>query len=126
MLRHRPARTIRHGNGGKIRQAYREGREDRLAALGLVVNAVVLGNSTYLSAIVDHLRAQGWKSASEGASITDEDVARLFPLGHAPLHCLGRYAVTASDCGRCAHPPTATTTERRTDRADPAGTDAVR
>lgn len=63
--RHRLARKICHGNGGKIRQAYREGQEDELAALGLVVNAVVLWNSTYLSAIVDHLRAVGWTS-SEG------------------------------------------------------------
>ncbi|MEU7459485.1 Tn3 family transposase [Streptosporangium roseum] len=95
--RHRLARKICHGNGGKIRQAYREGQEGRLAALGSVVSAVVLWNSTHLSAIVGHLRAQGWKSASEGASITDEDVARLSPLGHAHPNCLGRYAITASD-----------------------------
>jgi TnpA family transposase len=93
--RHRLARKICHGGGGKIRQAYREGQEDQLAALGLVVNAVVLWNSTYLSAIVDHLRAQGWTS-TEGVGVTDEDVARLSPLGHAHLNCLGRYAITSS------------------------------
>ncbi|MEU4516281.1 Tn3 family transposase [Nonomuraea wenchangensis] len=87
--RHRLARKICHGNAGRIRQAYREGQEDQLAALGLVVNAVVLWNSRYLSAIVDQLRAQG-------VPVKDEDVARLSPLGHAHLNCLGRYAIASS------------------------------
>jgi TnpA family transposase len=87
--RHRLARKICHGNAGKIRQAYREGQEDQLAALGLVLNAVVLWNSTYLSAIVDQPRAQG-------VPIKDEDVARLSPLGHAHLNCLGRYPIASS------------------------------
>ncbi|MBN6058608.1 Tn3 family transposase, partial [Nonomuraea sp. RK-328] len=87
--RHRLARKICHGNAGKIRQAYREGQEDQLAVLGLVLNAVVLWNSTYLSAIVDQLRAQG-------VPVKDEDLARLSPLGHAHLNCLGRYAIASS------------------------------
>ncbi|WP_428847003.1 Tn3 family transposase [Rhizohabitans arisaemae] len=49
--------------------AHREGPEDRLAALGPVVNVVALWNSSYLSAIVDHLCAQG-------IPIEGEDVAR--------------------------------------------------
>lgn len=40
--RHRLARAIAHGGNGQIRQAYRDGQEDQLAALGLVLNAVVL------------------------------------------------------------------------------------
>jgi hypothetical protein len=52
-------------------------------------NAVVLWNSTYLSAIVDQLRAQG-------VPVKDGDVARLSPLGHAHLNCLGRYAIASS------------------------------
>lgn len=87
--RHRLARKICHGNAGRIRQAYREGQEGQLKALGLVVNAVVLWNSRYLSAIVDQLRAQG-------VPVKDEDVARLSPLGHAHLNCLGRYAIASS------------------------------
>jgi TnpA family transposase len=46
--RHRLGRKICHGNRGQIRQAYREGQEDQLAALGLVLNAVVLWNTRYL------------------------------------------------------------------------------
>jgi hypothetical protein len=43
--RHRLGRKICHGHRGQIRQAYREGQEDQLAALGLVLNAVVLWNT---------------------------------------------------------------------------------
>jgi Tn3 transposase DDE domain len=66
--RHRLGRKICHGNRGQIRQAYREGQEDQLAALGLVLNAVVLWNTRYLDAIVEHLRGSG-------VSVHDEDVA---------------------------------------------------
>ena len=85
--RHRLARKIFHGSRGEIRKRYREGQEDQLAALGLVLNAVVLWNTRYLNAIVEHLR-------ESGQHVPDEDVARLSPLGHAHLNCLGRYAFT--------------------------------
>ncbi|MFK0256321.1 Tn3 family transposase [Streptomyces sp. NPDC090445] len=39
--RHRLVRAVCHGGRGQIRQAYREGQEDQLAALRLVLNAVV-------------------------------------------------------------------------------------
>jgi TnpA family transposase len=45
--RHRLARAICHGGRGQIRQAYREGQEDQLAALGLVLNAVVVELGVY-------------------------------------------------------------------------------
>jgi hypothetical protein len=47
----------------------------------------VLWNTRYLDAIVEHLRGSG-------QPVHDEDVARLSPLGHAHLNCLGRYAFT--------------------------------
>lgn len=87
--RHRLARKICHGSNGQIRKAYREGQEDQLAALGLVVNAVALWNSKYLSAAVDRLHA-------EGVPVKDEDAARLSPLGHAHLNVLGRYSISSS------------------------------
>ncbi|MFE3454965.1 Tn3 family transposase [Nonomuraea sp. NPDC059194] len=92
--RHRLARKLCHGDRGRIRKAYREGQEDQLAALGLVLNAVALWNSRYLDAIVTHLRTIGHKI--NDAPIDDADVARLSPLGHAHLNVLGRYAFTAS------------------------------
>jgi hypothetical protein len=85
--RHRLARKICHGNRGQIHQPYREGQEDQLAALGLVLNAVVLWNTRCLDAIVEQLR-------QDGQPVRDEDAARLSPLGHAHLNCLGRYAFT--------------------------------
>jgi hypothetical protein len=90
------------------------------------VNAVVLWNSTYLSAIVDHLRAQGWKS-TDGTGVTDQDVARLSPLGHAHLNCLGRYAITPSGPSQGLRPlrPAARTTAVRTDRGTDRAADQV-
>jgi len=43
--RHRLARVVYHGQRGEMRHRYREGQEDQLSALGLVVNAIVLWNT---------------------------------------------------------------------------------
>jgi len=40
--RHKVARTVFHGRRGELRQPYREGMEDQMGALGLVVNVLVL------------------------------------------------------------------------------------
>jgi TnpA family transposase len=92
--RHRLARKIFHGQRGELRQPYREGQEDQLGALGLVLNAVVLWNTRYIDAAVTALRAAG-------RPVRDEDAARLSPLGHAHINMLGRYAFTppAADAG---------------------------
>jgi TnpA family transposase len=39
-----------HGKQGELRQRYREGQEDQLGALGLVVNMIVLWNTLYAGA----------------------------------------------------------------------------
>ena len=70
--RHKLAREVCHGKRGTIHQACRDGMEDQLGSLGLVLNAVVLWNTRYLDAAVARLRA-------EGHDIKDEDVARLSP-----------------------------------------------
>jgi TnpA family transposase len=87
--RHRLARKIFHGQRGELRQAYREGQEDQLGALGIVLNAVVLWNTTYMDAAVTALRAAGDPPA-------DADVARLSPLSDHHLNVLGRYAFASS------------------------------
>ena len=46
--RHAVARAVFHGNKEELRQRYREGTEDQLGALGLVVNALALWNIRYL------------------------------------------------------------------------------
>ncbi|MER6917054.1 Tn3 family transposase [Streptomyces sp. NPDC000594] len=87
--RHKLAREICHGKKGTIHQAYRDGMEDQLGSLGLVLNAVVLWTTRYIDAAVEQLRA-------EGHEIRDEDVARLSPLKHKNLNVLGRYSFTSS------------------------------
>jgi TnpA family transposase len=87
--RHKLARDVCHGKRGTIHQAYRDGMEDQLGALGLVLNAIVLWTTKYIDAAVAQLRA-------EGHEIRDEDVARLSPLKHRNLNLLGRYSFTAS------------------------------
>ena len=58
--------------------------EDQLGALGLVLNAIVLWNTRYLDAAVDHLRSQG-------VEIEQADLSRLSPLIHGYINLLGRY-----------------------------------
>ncbi|MEU9473742.1 Tn3 family transposase [Streptomyces avermitilis] len=87
--RHKLARDVCHGKRGTIHQAYRDGMEDQLGSLGLVLNAVVLWTTRYIDAAVAQLRA-------EGHEVRDEDIARLSPLKHRNLNVLGRYSFTAS------------------------------
>jgi hypothetical protein len=97
--RHRLARAICHGGRGQIRPAYREGQEDQLAPLGLVLNAVVPWNTRYLDPAVAQLRA-------EGHEIKDEDVARLSPLKDRHINFLGRclFNIKASGPGQGLRP----------------------
>jgi len=88
--RHAVARAICYGKRGEIRQRYREGQEDQLGALGLVTNAVVLWNTIYMDAALNHLRQQG--------TITkEEDVTRLSPLLNKHINMLGHYSFTLAD-----------------------------
>ena len=57
--RHSVARAVFHGKRGELRQHYREGQEDQLGALGLVLNMIVLWNTIYLQAALNQLRANG-------------------------------------------------------------------
>ncbi|MGI5423928.1 Tn3 family transposase [Streptomyces sp. CA-179760] len=87
--RHKLARDVCHGKRGTIHQAYRDGMEDQLGALGLVLNAIVLWTTKYIDAAVAQLQA-------EGHEIREEDIARLSPLKHRNLNLLGRYSFTPS------------------------------
>ena len=60
--------------------AYREGQEDQLGALGLVLNAIVLWNTRYIDAAVEQL--DGYDQA-----------IRLSPLGSEHINLAGRYHV---------------------------------
>lgn len=88
--RHQLARIIFHGKRGELRQRYREGQEDQLGALGIVVNLVVLWNTIYMDAALHQLRAEGYE-------VLPQDVARLSPLSFKHINMLGRYAFTLPD-----------------------------
>ncbi len=88
--RHSVARAIFHGKRGELRQRYREGQEDQLGALGLVVNMIVLWNTIYIEAALEQLRKERFQ-------IRDEDVGRLSPLIHDHINMLGRYSFAMPD-----------------------------
>lgn len=95
--RHALARLIFHGRRGQIRQSYREGQEDQLGALGLVLNAVIVWNTRYLDATLTELR-------DRGARVADEDVQRLSPLVSEHINMLGRYTFTDAPAGAPLRP----------------------
>lgn len=88
--RHNLARAVFHGRKGELRQRYREGQEDQLGVLGLVMNVLVLWTTQYMDLALTQLRAQGY-------AINEEDLARLSPLGYKHIHLLGRYHVALAE-----------------------------
>ncbi|MEJ7765310.1 MAG: Tn3 family transposase, partial [Acidimicrobiales bacterium] len=82
------ARDVFHGRRGQLRQHYQTGQEDQLGGLGLMINIIVLWQTVYIQAALDHLAAQGHP-------IDSADVARLSPLGHPTINLQGRYRTTS-------------------------------
>ena len=89
--RHGVARAIFHGQRGELRQRYREGQEDQLGALGLVVNVVVLWNTRYLDA--------GLGSPRRGM-VVNRRTSRASPRGLDHINCSG----VAYSFARLTHP----------------------
>lgn len=83
---HRAARALYYEQTGELRQHDKEGQEDHVAALGRVLNSVILWNTRYTQ------RALAARRAAGGAALP-EDVARLSPLGMDHRTILGRYQV---------------------------------
>ena len=88
--RHSLARVTYFGQKGEVRQRYREGQEEQLGALGLVVNAVVLWNTLYMHRALEEMRGRGMK-------IVTEDIERLSPLGYDHINFLGPYTFSLSE-----------------------------
>lgn len=88
--RHSLARAVFHAKRGELRQRYREGQEDQLGALGLVLNIIVLWNTIYIEAALVQLR-------QEGFLVREEDVKRLSPLVYSHINMLGRYSFAIAD-----------------------------
>ena len=88
--RHHVARAIFHGRRGEMRKPYREGQEDQLGALGLVLNAVVLWNTTYMESALDHQKNQS-------VTVGEDFEQRLSPLLYEHINVLGHYSFTLSE-----------------------------
>jgi len=88
--RHSLARDVFHGRRGELRQAYREGQEEQLGALGLVVNMLVIWNTLYQDRILADLRARG-------ATAHLDDIERLSPLGYDHIRIHGQYVFTPAE-----------------------------
>src|ERR1700674_5453540 len=73
------------GKRGELRQRYREGQEDQLGALGLVVNMIVLWNTIYMEAVLEQFRRESYP-------VNEEDKARLSPLIHEHINTQGRHS----------------------------------
>jgi TnpA family transposase len=91
--RHKLARAVFHGKRGELRQRYREGQEDQLGALGLVLNIIVLWNTLYIEAVLEQFQREGFP-------VSPADVARLSPLIFEHINMLGRYAFLVPDAVR--------------------------
>jgi len=88
--RHSVGRAVFHGKRGELRQHYREGQEDQLGALGLVLNMIALWNTIYMEAALNQLREEGYP-------VLGGDVRRLSPLLHEHINMLGRYSFSMPD-----------------------------
>lgn len=88
--RHSLARSVFHGKRGELHQRYREGQEDQLGALGLVLNVLVHWNTIYMDAALDQLK-------SDNFPVSEEDEVRLSPFAKAHFNMLGRYSFSMPD-----------------------------
>jgi TnpA family transposase len=57
------SRDVCHGRRGELRQPYREGQEEQLGALGLIVNTIVLYNTIW------PVRNNGTGSGAKGSRL---------------------------------------------------------
>ena len=84
--RHSVSREVFHGRRGELRKKYRDGQEEQLGTLGLVVNVLVLWNTIYTQSALDYLRND------PKVVVRPEDVARLSPLGYDNFNFQGRFS----------------------------------
>jgi hypothetical protein len=106
------AREVFYGRRGELRQRYREGQEDQLNALGLVLNVLVLWNTWYMDQALGYLR-------TSGRTIPDADLARLWPLSSSHFNMVGRYSFAVPEMiTRGAFRPLAQGTEEAEDIPD--------
>lgn len=85
-FRHKLARKIYHGDRGEVRNALRQGQEEQLGALGLILNAVTHWNAIYMQEAIAQIQAQG-------TTVSPTDIARMSPVLWRHINFLGRYEI---------------------------------
>jgi TnpA family transposase len=83
------ARSLFH-RVGRIRDHGLQAQSHRASAVNLVACAIVLWNTTYLQAAIEHL-------AAAGRPVPDEHLAHLSPLGWQHINLTGDYLWTDGD-----------------------------
>ena len=69
---------------GVIRRKSEEAQTNQAMGLNLVTNAVVVWNTVYMQAVLDHLR-------TEGLSVAEDDLAHLSPARFEHVNPYGKY-----------------------------------
>lgn len=80
--------------GGELRDRTAEDMAHRASRLNLVVNAIVLWNTTYLARAVEYLRAQG-------VGLTDEVLSHIAPVRWSHVAFTGDYVWTDVEAPPC-------------------------
>ena len=84
------ARKVCYGNKREVHQRYREGQEEQLSALGLVVNAIILWTPISMDRALEDMQQRGM-------TIRPSDVARLSPIGYEHVDVCGKYSFQLSE-----------------------------
>ena len=129
------ARAVFHGQRGQLRRHYQVGQENQLDSLGIMINVIVLWQTIYIQAALDHLAAKGYPidrptspgSPHLGTPPSTSTVATAPPTAHPPPDS-GRYAST--DSGSCTNPhhrphPVLPDRDRGAQQVAPVGLDQV-
>jgi TnpA family transposase len=69
---------------GAVSQQYEEEQANQAGCLNLLTNAVIVGNTVYMQAALNALRAEGYP-------VREEDLGHLWPTRFTPVHRYGKY-----------------------------------
>jgi hypothetical protein len=81
---HALRRAIFYANEGQIRQRGPEQQGEQALCLAVVVNAIIVWNTTYTSMALDDLRGSG-------QLVSSSEIEHISPLAHQHIHLYGHY-----------------------------------
>ena len=83
-LLHALAREVFFGQQGMFRERDYESQLNRATSLSLLINAIVVWNTRYMMAAIEHLKSTGYP-------VLEEDLAHLSPLLWEQINLHGSY-----------------------------------